>query len=188
MRRLNRSQRYVNDGGRLGQRRGRGWRRSLALLTLTLAACSWNNTIALARQSSVFGPAVATTATRMGVQDPLTPEQQRQIAATLAECEGVAAEAETLREENGILRQAVKLLEESHGIVKEAVRMSNERAEAEARRADAESRRANIEKGLHDAAEANLKREKRAGKWRALRWGAAALGIGVVVGVVMGGE
>lgn len=181
MRNSTRSQRYVNDGVRYGQRQGRGWRRSLALLTLTLGVSLWSSTSALARQSSVFGPALTATATRVGAQDPLTPDQQRKIGETLAECEGLAGEAETLREERNILRRAVKLLEQSNGVLSEAVKVSAERA-------DAESRRADTEHGLRVAAQEARDREIRKGKWRAVKWSAVVGAVAVVVGFAAGGE
>ena len=132
----------------------------------------------LAARSALGGP------TRTPPRPPavlLSPDEAREIAATLSDCETVAVELGSTHAENRILREALDLTKRSAAAFEEA-------AKAQAARADNEKQRAENETFLRATAEANLKREKRAGKWRALRWGAAALGIGVVVGVVMGGE
>lgn len=152
--------------------------RYLRHLTSSLLMLCVLSTSALARPSGMFGP----------LQNPpratavlLNPDEARQIAATLSDCETLAVELDSTRAENGILREVLTLTERAAAAFEAASKANAERAENEKQRAE-------NEKFLRATAEANLKREKRAGKWRALRWGAAALGIGVVVGVVMGGE
>lgn len=152
--------------------------RYLRRLTSALLMLCVLSTSALAARSGMFGP----------LQNPpratavlLSPDEARQIAATLSDCETVAVELDSTRAENRILREALTLTERAAAAFEAASKANAERAENEKQRAE-------NEKFLRATAEANLKREKRAGKWRALRWGAAALGIGVVVGVVMGGE
>lgn len=114
----------------------------------------------------------------MNPQDPLTPEQERALGVTLAECEGVAIEAETLREENGILRRATKLLEQSNAVLLEAVRATTAQADAQGRRAEAEGKRADIELGLRVATQDRLEKEVRKGRWNLVK--------GIVYGVVGG--
>lgn len=153
-------------------------RRYLKRLTSALLMCCAISTPALAGSSSLFGPqAPAPRAT--AVQIPT--DEARAIAATLSECQTVAVELATEREESAVLRRALDLMTKGAAAFEEAAKLNAERAENERKRAENEA-------FLRATAEANLKRERRAGKWRVLRWGAAALGIGVVVGVVKGGE
>lgn len=151
--------------------------RYLRRLTSALLMLFMLSTSALAAPSGMFGPSQNPRATAV----LLSPDEARQIAATLSDCETIAVELDSTRAENGILREALTLTERAAAAFEAASKANAERAENEKQRAE-------NEKFLRATAEANLKREKRAGKWRALRWGAAALGIGVVVGVVMGGE
>ena len=152
--------------------------RYLRHLTTSLLMLCVLSTPALATGSGLWGPS----------QNPprstavlLSPDEAREVAATLSDCETVGVELASTRAENRILREALDLTKRSAAAFEEA-------SKAQAARADNEKQRAENETFLRATAEANLKREKRAGKWRALRWGAAAPGIGVVVGVVMGGE
>lgn len=154
-----------------GERR-RYWR----LLTMTLVACSASSTSALAQQSSVFGPS-PTPPRATAVH--LTADEARAIAATLSDCETVAVELGETRAENRVLREAVELSRRSAAAYAEAARL-------QAARADAEAQRALNESLLRAGAEAELKRERRSSRWRALRWGAIALGAGIVVGLVAG--
>lgn len=123
----------------------------------------------------------------MGAQEPLTPEQERGIAETMADCEGIAIEAGTLREENGILRRAVSILEQSNAVLNEAVRVASARADAEGRRAEAEGKRADVEHGLRVSTQDRLEKEVRKGRWRAIRWSAVVGAVMLVVGFTAGG-
>ena len=152
--------------------------RLLRHLTSSLLLLCVLSTIALAKPSGLFGPR----------QNPppsssvnLSPDEARQMAVTLSACEDAAVELDSTRAEVGILREALTLTERAAASFEAA-------SKANAERADNERQRAENEAFLRATAESNLRKEKRAGKWRALRWGAAALGIGVVVGVVMGGN
>lgn len=150
----------------------------LKRLTTALLTCFVLSTSAHAVPLGLFGPqAPAPRAT--AVQIPT--DEARAIAATLSECETVAVELGTSREENAVLRRALDLMTRGAAAFEAA-------STANAERADNERKRAENEAFLRATAESNLRKERRAGKWRALRWGAAALGIGVVVGVVMGGN
>ena len=153
-------------------------RRYLKRLTTALLMCCVISTPALAARSGLFGPqAPAPRAT--AVQIPT--DEARAIAATLSECETVAVELATEREEAVLLRRALDLTTKAAAAYEAA-------SAANAERAANEKQRAENEKFLRATAEANLKREKRAGKWRAIRWATVALGAGVVVGAVMGGR
>lgn len=152
--------------------RQRYWR----LLTMTLVACSLSSTSVLAQQSSVFGPS-PTPPRATAVH--LTAHEARAIAATLSDCETVAVELVETRAETRVLREAVELSRRSADAYAEAARL-------QAARADAEAQRALNESLLRAGAEAELKRERRSGRWRALRWCAIALGAGIVVGLVAG--
>jgi len=103
------------------------------------------------------------------------------MAVTLSTCEDAAVELDSARAENGVLREALTLTERAAAAFEAA-------SNANAARAENEKQRAENETFLRATAEANLKRERRAGKWRAIKWATVALAAGVVVGVVMGGE
>lgn len=150
------------------------WLRHLTSSLLMLCVLS---TSALAQPSGLFGPSQQPKATPVN----LTPDEAREIAATLSECEAVAVELDSTREEAGVLRRALDLTTKAAAAFEAA-------STANAERADNERKRAENEAFLRATAESNLRKEKRAGKWRALRWASAAVGIGVVVGVVMGGN
>ena len=178
MRKSTRSLRYGAVAALLVLTGSAALRQYLRRVTSALLMSCVISTSALAAHSGLFGPqAPAPRAT--AVQIPT--DEARAIAATLSECETVAVELATEREESSVLRRALDLTTKAAAAFEAASKANAERAENEKQRAENET-------FLRATAEANLKRERRAGKWRALRWGAAALGIGVVVGVVMGGE
>ena len=148
--------------------------RRLTSALLMLCACSWTG---LAAPSGLFGP--QQNPPRASAPN-LTADEARQVAEVLSQCETIAVELDATRQETRVLREALTLTQKAAAAYEAA-------SAANAERADNEKQRAENETFLRATAEANLKRERRAGRWRALRWGAAALGIGVVVGVVMAG-
>jgi hypothetical protein len=99
----------------------------------------------------------------------------------LSECETVAVELSTEREESAVLRRALDLTTKAAAAFEAA-------SAANAERADNERKRAEGEAFLRATAEVALKKERRAGKWRAIKWATVALAAGVVVGVVAGGR
>lgn len=154
-----------------GERR-RYWRP----LTLALSMLCAISTSVHAAPSSLFGPR----------QNPpraaaphLTANEARQIAATLSDCEAVAVELDATRREARVLREALTLTRQAAAAYEAAAR-------AQAQRADNEAQRALNADLLRAGAEAELKRERRAGRWRAIRWAAIGIGVGVVVGLVAG--
>lgn len=153
-------------------------RRYLKRLTTALLTCFVLSTSVHAAHSGLFGPqAQAPRAT--AVQIPT--DEARAIAATLSECETVAVELATEREESAVLRRALDLTTKAAAAFEAASAANAERAENERKRAE-------NEQFLRATAEVALKKERRAGKWRAIKWSVVALAAGVVVGVVAGGR
>lgn len=153
-------------------------RRYLKRVTSALLMCCAINTSALAAHSGLFGPqAPAPRAT--AVQIPT--DEARAIATTLSECETVAGELATEREESAVLRRALDLTTKAAAAFEAASNANAERAENERKRAE-------NEQFLRATAESNLRKERRAGKWRAIKWATVALGAGVVVGVALEGR
>lgn len=152
--------------------------RSLKRATTALLMLCVFSTLALGKPSGMFGPAQnPPRAASVG----LSPDEERQIAATLSECEAAAIELDATREEAAVLRRALDLTTKAAAAFEAASTANAERAENERKRAENEA-------FLRATAESNLRKEKRAGKWRAIKWATVALAAGVVVGVVMGGE
>lgn len=150
----------------------------LKRLTTALLTCFVLSTSVHAAPLGLFGPqAPAPRAT--AVQIPT--DEARAIAATLSECETVAVELATEREESAVLRRALDLTTKAAAAFEAASAANAERAENERKRAE-------NEQFLRATAESNLRKEKRAGKWRALKWGVGALVVGFVIGVAKGGQ
>lgn len=150
----------------------------LKRLTTALLTCFVLSTSAHAAPLGLFGPqAPAPRAT--AVQIPT--DEARAIAATLSECETVAVELATEREESAVLRRALDLTTKAAAAFEAA-------SAANAERADNERKRAENEQFLRATAEVALKKERRAGKWRAIKWATGALIVGFVIGVAKGGQ
>lgn len=150
----------------------------LKRLTTALLTCFVLSTSVHAAPLGLFGPqAPAPRAT--AVQIPT--DEARAIAATLSECETVAVELSTEREESAILRRALDLMTRGAAAFEAASAANAERAENERKRAEGEA-------FLRATAEVALKKERRAGRWRSVRWGAVALVVGAGIGIVLGGR
>lgn len=149
--------------------------RHLTSALLILCVCSSS---ALARPSGLFGPRQNPP---RAASPNLTTDEARQIAEVLSECETLAVELDSTRAETRVLRQALELTKKAASAFEAASVLNAERADNEKKRADNEA-------VLRVTAEEKYKAERRAGRWRALRWAGAALGIGAVIGFVAAGQ
>lgn len=153
-------------------------RRYLRRLTTALLMLCVFSTPALATGSGLFGPR-QNPPRATAVEIPV--DEARAIAVTLADCELAAVELDSAREESAILRRALDLTSRSASAFEAAAVLQAERADNEKKRADAE----NV---LRVTAEEKYKAERRAGRWRSLRWAGMAIGIGAVIGFVAAGQ
>lgn len=177
MPKLTRSLKYGAVAALLVLTAERALRRYLKRLTTALLTCFVLSTSVHAAPSGLFGPqAPAPRATAVQI-----PDEARAIAATLSECETVAVELATEREESAVLRRALDLTTKAAAAFEAA-------SAANAERADNERKRAENEQFLRATAEVALKKERRAGKWRAIKWATGALIVGFVIGVAKGGQ
>ena len=150
---------------------------------LTLALIILCPSPALA-QSGMFGPRIA------AVQQPppvvvFTPAEARRIAHSLSR-------AEETQEENGILRQSLDLERQAKvaaisaaNAYKAASELNAKRADVEARRADNEAIRATNEAALKDAARAQVKAERKKGRWNLIKGFVVGACIGLGTGAIV---
>lgn len=146
--------------------------RSVATRPLALPRYARSLTILTVLLASFGSSAFARTPQSNEPDVRLTAEEAKRTIESLAACEILAVEHEILREEARLLREAAGAA---------LVAAQKYEAAAEQWKAAYEG-----ERELRRVAEEDAKAARKAGKVRAIKWGAIALGVGLVAGSVFG--
>lgn len=134
-------------------------------------------------QSGMFGPRPP------AIQQPapviFTPAEARRIAKALST-------AQTTSEENGILKESLELERTAKVAALDAAKAFRQASELNAKRADAEARRADLQlenftaqKALTDTARAEVKAERKKGRWNLVKGFLVGACIGLGAGAVV---
>ena len=136
-------------------------------------------------QTGLFGPRIAVAA-----QEPppvtFTPDEARRIAHALSDAQTIAEDRALLKQSLELERQAKLAALGAAANYKTASELNAKRADTEAKRADNEATRATNESALKDVARAEVKAERRKGRFNLIKGVVFGLLVGAGAGIAIG--